>query len=122
MDTSSISHFFLYICNIKGQHCDIKIIANMIDIEFDDLYYVENADYDDTIISDDPFAEAFGTPDMYRPDTSRRYTEEELGDYCRMLLSVSTGDSFRRKAEPSGVSGLLHFSLLKRILLKFLQT
>ena len=50
----------------------------MIDIEFDDLYYVDEADYDDTIISDDPFAEAFGTPDMYRPDTSRRYTEEEL--------------------------------------------
>lgn len=44
-----------------------------------------------------------------------RYTEEELGDYCRMLLSVSTGDFFRQKAEPSGVSGLLHFSLLKRI-------
>ena len=44
----------------------------MINIEFDDLYYTDVADYDDTIISDDPFAEAFGTPDMFRPDTSRR--------------------------------------------------
>ena len=36
--------------------------------EFDDPYYVEGNDYDDTIINDDPFADAFGTPDMYRPD------------------------------------------------------
>ena len=50
----------------------------MINIEFDDLYYTDVADYDDTIISDDPFAEAFGTPDMFRPDTSRRYTDQEL--------------------------------------------
>ena len=50
----------------------------MINREFDDLYYVEDPDYDDTIISDDPFAEVFGTPDMLRPDKSRRYTEGEL--------------------------------------------
>lgn len=50
----------------------------MIDIEFDDLYNVDEAGYDDTLISDDPFAEAFGTPDMFRPDTSRRYTGKEL--------------------------------------------
>ena len=48
--------------------------------EFDDPYYVEGNDYDDTIINDDPFADAFGTPDMYRPDPKkRRYSEEELG-------------------------------------------
>ena len=46
--------------------------------EFDDPYYVESNDYDDTIINDDPFADAFGTPDMYRPDPTRRYSEEEL--------------------------------------------
>lgn len=46
--------------------------------EFDDPYYVEGNDYDDTIINDDPFADAFGTPDMYRPDPTRRYSEEEL--------------------------------------------
>ena len=47
--------------------------------EFDDPYYVEGNDYDDTIIKDDPFADAFGTPDMYRPDPKkRRYSEEEL--------------------------------------------
>lgn len=50
----------------------------MIDVEFDDLYYVDEAGFDDTIINDDSFAEAFGTPDMYRPDTSRRYTDKEL--------------------------------------------
>ena len=48
----------------------------MIDVEFDDLYYVDEAGFDDTIINDDSFAEAFGTPDMYRPDTSRRYTDK----------------------------------------------
>ena len=46
--------------------------------EFDDPYYVESNDYDDTIINDDPFADAFGTPDMYRPDPTRRYSDEEL--------------------------------------------
>ena len=47
--------------------------------EFDDPYYVEGNDYDDTIIKDDPFADAFGTPDMYRPDPKkRRYSEDEL--------------------------------------------
>ena len=50
----------------------------MINREFDDLYYVEDSDYDDTVISDDPFAEVFGTPDMFRPDTSRRYNKTEL--------------------------------------------
>lgn len=39
--------------------------------EFDDPYYVEGNDYDDTIIKDDPFADAFGTPDMYRPDPKK---------------------------------------------------
>lgn len=46
--------------------------------EFDDPYYVDRNDYDDTIINDDPFADAFGTPDMYRPDPTRRYSDEEL--------------------------------------------
>lgn len=46
--------------------------------EFDDPYYVEANDYDDTIINDDPFADVFGTPDIYRPDPKRRYSEEEL--------------------------------------------
>lgn len=46
--------------------------------EFDDPYYVKGGDYDDTIINDDPFADAFGTPDMYRPDPTRRYSEDEL--------------------------------------------
>ena len=47
--------------------------------EFDDPYYVDRNDYDDTIINDDPFADAFGTPDMYRPEPKkRRYSEEEL--------------------------------------------
>lgn len=50
----------------------------MINIEFDDLYYTDDENYDDTIIRDDPFVEAFGTPDMYRPDSSRRYTDQEL--------------------------------------------
>lgn len=50
----------------------------MINREFDDLYYVEDSDYDDTVINDDPFAEVFGTPDMFRPDTSRRYNKTEL--------------------------------------------
>lgn len=50
----------------------------MINREFDDLYYVEDTDYDDTVISDDPFAEVFGTPDMFRPDSSKRYNKSEL--------------------------------------------
>ena len=50
----------------------------MINIEFDDLYYTDDENYDDTIIRDDPFVEAFGPPEMYRPDTSRRYTDQEL--------------------------------------------
>lgn len=50
----------------------------MIDREFDDLYYIEDPDYDDTVISDDSFSEIFGTPDMFRPDTSRRYNKSEL--------------------------------------------
>ena len=50
----------------------------MINNEFDDYFSLLGNDYDDNIIELYPFAEAFGTPDMFRPDKSRRYDEEEL--------------------------------------------
>lgn len=71
--------------------------------EFDDPYYVERNDYDDTIIKDDPFADAFGTPDMYRPDPKkRRYSDEELEK-----MSVKECDDERLKcSKDKNVLGL----------------
>ena len=50
----------------------------MINNEFDDYFSLLGNDYDDNIIELYPFAQAFGTPDMIRPDKSRRYNDEEL--------------------------------------------
>lgn len=50
----------------------------MINNEFDDYFSLLGSDYDDNIAELYPFAQAFGTPDMYRPDKSRRYDEDGL--------------------------------------------
>ena len=61
----------------------------MINNEFDDYFSLLGNDYDDNIIELYPFAEAFGTPDMFRPDKSRRYDEEELEKQLESEISCS---------------------------------
>ena len=50
----------------------------MINNEFDDYFSLLGSDYDDNIAELYPFAQAFGTPDMYRPDKSRRYDDKRI--------------------------------------------
>lgn len=69
----------------------------MINNEFDDYFSLLGNDYDDNIIELYPFAEAFGTPDMFRPDKSRRYDEEELENMSVQNVMTKESDVLKKE-------------------------
>lgn len=67
--------------------------------DFDDIALSDrNAGLeDDTIVNEDPFAEVFGTPSMFREPSIRRFTDEELD-----LLTVKERQKLKRECITDG--------------------